>query len=247
MKRISFIIALTVALAASLFAGIMIGTAGGALYTPLYRAAAPFVCDGEFYTESQRYSYKPGETGVTHAIYCRDEATGEAEEITGRAVLVSTLVYSALTLPFALLMVWPVMHLFTRAAGESFAPLVSTFGRESTGYAGVAASPATGGGASYSGTTFVYNGRTYSSPEEMPPEARAAYEKVSSAFNDSDGDGVPDLFEHFVADASAQAGETGRQAPSVRERLRELERLRADGLITNEEYEEKRSRILNEL
>lgn len=248
MKSLRFIIALTIALAVSLFIGIMVGTAGGALHTPLYRVAAPFVCDGEFLIESQRFSYKPGQTGVAHTIHCRDTATGEIEEITGRAVLVATLVYSALALPLALLLVWPVMRLFKRETVARFAPLISTFGRESRGYAGGASSPREEGGASQvaASAVFVYNGRTYSSPEEMPPEARAAYEKVTSAFADSDGDGIPDLFEHFASDASAQMGETGRDAP-VADRLRELERLRSEGLITDEEYAEKRARILAEL
>jgi RNase P/RNase MRP subunit p29 len=42
---------------------------------------------------------------------------------------------------------------------------------------------------------IVVNGREYGSVEEMPPDVRQAYERMRSAFVDSDRDGVPDMFE----------------------------------------------------
>ncbi len=40
-----------------------------------------------------------------------------------------------------------------------------------------------------------FNGQTYRSVEDMPPEARRVYTEVMAAFADRDGNGVPDVFE----------------------------------------------------
>lgn len=42
---------------------------------------------------------------------------------------------------------------------------------------------------------YFYKGKGYRSLEEMPPEARQAYERVQKMLEDSDGNGVPDAFE----------------------------------------------------
>lgn len=245
MKHIRLIIGLPIALAVSLFAGIMIGTAGGAVYTPLYRAAAPFICaDGDFRIESQNYSYRTGETGVTHTIYCRDERTGADEEMTLRAVFVATLVYSALALPFFGLLTWGVFRMFPRTP-SSFSQTFQTHGWDATNRAS--------GGQSATmdaSRVFVYNGRAYANPEDMPEEARAAYDKASGLFADSDGDGVPDLFEKFVGAASVRSSEEDDERPerkSATERLAELKRMKEAGLIAEQEYESKRAQILSEL
>jgi hypothetical protein len=77
----------------SLFIGLMIASAGGALYPPLLTVAAPVLCDGNMDITSRGYSYKPGQSGTSHTIRC--ERQGRVEEITLRAVGVSTLIYGA--------------------------------------------------------------------------------------------------------------------------------------------------------
>ena len=77
----------------SLFIGLMIATAGGALHPPLLAVAAPVLCDGDMDISSQNYSYKPGQSGTNHTIRCERE--GRVQEVTLRAIGVSTLIYGA--------------------------------------------------------------------------------------------------------------------------------------------------------
>ncbi|MCA1554633.1 MAG: hypothetical protein LC737_09675 [Chloroflexi bacterium] len=41
----------------------------------------------------------------------------------------------------------------------------------------------------------VFNGKTYNSVDEMPPDARNGYEQAMSVFADKNQNGVPDIFE----------------------------------------------------
>src|SRR5689334_16571009 len=43
--------------------------------------------------------------------------------------------------------------------------------------------------------TIIFNGKTYNSLEEMPPEARQAYEQIANMFVDKNGNGIPDFLE----------------------------------------------------
>ncbi|GAB4582135.1 MAG: hypothetical protein Fur0022_48910 [Anaerolineales bacterium] len=49
---------------------------------------------------------------------------------------------------------------------------------------------------------IIFNGKEYNRIEDMPPDARQAYESAmgqfSEMFTDSDHDGVPDLFENLT-------------------------------------------------
>jgi len=47
-----------------------------------------------------------------------------------------------------------------------------------------------------------FNGRDYSSPEAMPENVRAAYQKLKNTFADRDGNGVADIFEDGSAEAT---------------------------------------------
>lgn len=76
-----------------LFIGLMIATAGGALHPPLLTVAAPVLCDGDMDISSRNYSYKPGQSGTAHTIRCERE--GRVQEVTLRAIGVSTLIYGA--------------------------------------------------------------------------------------------------------------------------------------------------------
>lgn len=77
----------------SLFIGLMIASAGGALHPPLLTVAAPVLCDGGMDITSRSYSYKPGQSGTSHTIRC--ERQGRVEEVTLRAIGVSALIYGA--------------------------------------------------------------------------------------------------------------------------------------------------------
>lgn len=42
---------------------------------------------------------------------------------------------------------------------------------------------------------IFFNGKTYNSLEEMPPEARQAFEQLTNMFVDKNGNGIPDFLE----------------------------------------------------
>ena len=95
-----------VVLPVSLFVGLMIASAGTALYPPVTRVAGPLICaGGTLDYESHGASYRPGEYTVTRTIYCVAGAAGAKggarEEVTLRAVGVSFLIYA--TIAFILL------------------------------------------------------------------------------------------------------------------------------------------------
>ena len=46
---------------------------------------------------------------------------------------------------------------------------------------------------------IIFNGKDYSSLDEMPPEARQAYEQMMNVLADRNQDGMPDLFEGLAS------------------------------------------------
>ena len=83
------------------FGGLMVATAGGALHPPLIMAAAPYVCDGTVELQSQSYSYKPGQRGVSRTFYC-NHPDGSQSDITLASIGAATIYYSLIFLPFLL-------------------------------------------------------------------------------------------------------------------------------------------------
>jgi putative oligomerization/nucleic acid binding protein len=85
---------------ASLFLGLMIATAGTALYPPVTRIAAPLVCPGGTLDyRSHGASYRPGEHIVTRTVLCRSGPAGSKggeRDVTLQAVGAAFLVYSAI-------------------------------------------------------------------------------------------------------------------------------------------------------
>ena len=76
-----------IVLPVSLFIGLMIATAGTAIYPPITGLATPLICSGEVVHQSQRYSYQPGQQGITRTIYCRTGgAKDQGEDITMKAI-----------------------------------------------------------------------------------------------------------------------------------------------------------------
>ena len=43
---------------------------------------------------------------------------------------------------------------------------------------------------------IIFNGKEYNHPDEMPAEARRAYDQAMQIFSDKNRDGVPDFLEH---------------------------------------------------
>lgn len=100
-------------------------------------------------------------------------------------------------------------------------------------------------------TKIVFNGQEYSSVDEMPPVARAAYKlAMGLVLTDADHDGVPDLLKSVAAGRSGfipklGSGEVSPADPATR--MKQLQDMRNSGLITNDEYEAKRTQILDKL
>ena len=84
-------------LPASLFIGLMIAGPGTAVYPPVSTVAAPLICSGTVEVQSDYYSVRPGESGVSRTIYCVSGAGKAArDDITWSAIGVAFLIYSAL-------------------------------------------------------------------------------------------------------------------------------------------------------
>lgn len=85
----------------SLFIGFVVIAVGlGAIFPSMHRLSVPLICRGEVKVESIRYSYKPGQVGWEHHIYCVNEQTGEEKEITFPAIGMTGLIASAILFVF---------------------------------------------------------------------------------------------------------------------------------------------------
>jgi len=115
--------------------------------------------------------------------------------------------------------------------------------------------PRVGSGAAASPTvmmsaeTVSYQGKAYTSVDDLPPEARAKYEKAMSALADKDGNGIPDILEGVLGNISVvQASQsTGVPGTDPADKLRKLEEMLDEGLITRQEYEAKKAEILSRM
>lgn len=75
----------------SLFLGYAIITAAvGAFFPSINNISKPLVCQGEFEIETTRYSYKPGQVGWQHNVYC------DGRDITLPSILVTGMFFSLL-------------------------------------------------------------------------------------------------------------------------------------------------------
>lgn len=248
LKTVSFMVLAGIVLAISLFIGLMIATAGGAVYPPLIKVAAPFVCDGEFVIESQRYSRGPGHTGVQRMFYCVGERTGVREEVTLYAVFIAFLVYSGLIFVAALAVLAPLTFIVFRSSKKTAARITAGLSPTPTPLAWPASGPFTAPRqAAVTQARIIFNGREYANAEEMPAEARAAYEQAMNVFTDADRNGIPDIFEGAGRNTTSRPAQPTSGNTDPAERLRKLKELFAAGLITEQEYEAKRSEILSQM
>jgi hypothetical protein len=98
-------------LGCALFTGVIIFSIGiGAAVPAIHRIAAPLVCpNGVMMQESDYYAHNPTETVITRAWFCVDNTSGDAEEITFKAVLVAGVIYGILfyLIYFAIMLVLP--------------------------------------------------------------------------------------------------------------------------------------------
>lgn len=75
----------------------MIAGPGTALYPPVSTWAAPLICSGNVEVQSNYYSVRPGESGVSRTIHCvSGEGKGARTEITWSAIGLAFLIYSAI-------------------------------------------------------------------------------------------------------------------------------------------------------
>ena len=103
-----------VVLPASLFLGLMIASAGTALYPPVTRIAAPLVCSGgTLHYKSHGASYRPGEYIVTRTIYCLSGPAGSKggrEDVTLKAAGAALLIYSAIAFVLLRFLALPLLR-----------------------------------------------------------------------------------------------------------------------------------------
>jgi len=115
-------------LPASLFVGLMIASAGTAIYPRVAAPGAALLCSGgETVYESHGQSYRPGEYTVTRQIYCRTGAGKAAaqEEITFRAIGLAFLLYSALAFLLLRFLVAPWLRRRAERAMAVAAPILN--------------------------------------------------------------------------------------------------------------------------
>ena len=94
---------------------------------------------------------------------------------------------------------------------------------------------------------IVFNGREFSSPDEMPPDVRQAYDQVmSGVLVDANRNNIPDIVEGGGG-SSVFTGIRTLTPEDPAEKLRKLNEMRDSGLITNQEYETKRAEILSRM
>ncbi|MCI0360059.1 MAG: hypothetical protein L0211_16400 [Planctomycetaceae bacterium] len=62
---------------------------------------------------------------------------------------------------------------------------------------------------------IVINGREYSSPDELPAEAREGYERAMSALADKNGNGIPDTLEMHLDPDKLRAAMSGATAAAT--------------------------------
>jgi hypothetical protein len=88
----------------SLFIGfVLISVAVGAIFPSIHKLTAPLICNGDVEIETLQYSYKPGQMGWEHHIYCTGES-GDRREITFPAIGVTGLIASAIL--FVIALIW---------------------------------------------------------------------------------------------------------------------------------------------
>lgn len=82
---------------------------------------------------------------------------------------------------------------------------------------------------------------------DIPPEARQAFEHLSRAFTDTDHDGIPDIFQHGTAQVIDLTTGTPIGGDTPLHSLQQLKSMLDAGLISQQEYEHKKTDILSRM
>ncbi len=230
--------------AISLFIGLMIATAGFAIYPPVANIATPLTCDGQAVQESIGSSYRPGQYTVSRSIYCVSGGPkGAREDITMKTMGVAFLLYSAIAF---VLLVLLGMVLRRKSRDLMKAPNLggATWSVRPPG-------PGESGGMTGT-TTTVSDGVTISTGPASPADISSILAKVAEAVQR----GGPNVVVRNMSydaqtgnwtESGGAAGEDGDESGDPGERLTRLKQLYDQGLITAAEYQQKRSEILSGL
>lgn len=213
----------------SLFIGLMIATAGFALYPPVANIAAPLVCDGEVVHESFGASYRPGEYTVSRTIHCVSGGPkGAREDITMKTMGVAFLLYSAI----AFVLVALVGMVLRRKSRD----LMKT--PNFVGARWSVRPPGTIG--------TVTDDVSFTSSSGSPADISAILAKVAEAVQRG---GPNVVVRNLSTGGLAGDGPAGDEEESAEpgERLTRLKQLYDQGLITAAEYQQKRSEIVSGL
>lgn len=216
--------------AIALFIGLMIATAGVAVYPRAAHPGAALICPGEVVYESYGASYRPGEYTVTRQIYCQTgSGKGAArQEITFKAIGVAFLIYSAIS--------FVVLILLGMLARRKTRDLMSP---PAGGAAGWTVRTADSGGGEGSVTTAT-----------GPADISAILAKVAEAV-EKGGPNV--VVRNMSYDAStggwteSDGGDEDEARGEPAERLARLKQLYDQGLISASEYQAKRNEIISGL
>jgi hypothetical protein len=216
----------------ALFVGLMIATAGTAIYPRLAHPGAALICSGEVIYESHGASYRPGEYTVTREVYCQTGSGKGAtrDDITFKAIGVAFLIYSAIS--FVLLILLGLL-LKRRTRDLMSAPTASGAGwtvRTATTSSGDDTVATASGPASPADISDIL-AKVAEAVERGGPNVvvrNMAYDSESGGWAESDG------------------GDDGRRLEPA-ERLARLKQLYDQGLISAGEYQTKRSEIISGL
>ena len=226
--------------AISLFIGLMIATAGFAVYPPIANIATPLTCDGEAVHESFGSSYRPGQYTVSRTIQCVSGGPkGAREDITMKTMGVAFLLYSAIA--------WVVLLILGMVLKRKTRDLLKAPAVGGAGWSVRPPAPGETGGMTGT-TTTVSDGVTISTGPASPADISSILAKVAEAVQR----GGPSVVVRNMSYDSAtgnwsESGDDGEDGGDPGERLTRLKQLYDQGLITAAEYQQKRAEILSGL
>ena len=240
----------------SLFVGLMIATAVGAVFPPVILPAASLICDGAVELQLQAYSYKPGQRGVSHLISCT-QAGGSSESITLATIGVAWLGYSALL--FVLLSLWRLLSGAIARRGDDAQDFSQPGSSAPPSAPSASATPSFTGSSPVSTRepgVFATTQTTVSVDDTVKLQGLTGLSDVlrqtlGGKMAEMVGEALeqakhqPRRGKPIVIDGGTHIIQSGRQ--DAVSRLRALKALRDEGLVSSAEYEAKRTDILRGL
>lgn len=214
------------------FIGLMIVAIGGVPFPQVVRIADPLVCEGTVGSDTLRYSYKPGQTGVNRSFICDAGDGTPPRDITLRSLAAAAAIYSAaafelLLIPVLLLGRW-LPRLRASLRGKQRGSPTGSHSLQGL-LRNIQSVPGDGASTSEVKRTWVVVNNDKSSNPAIAALQDALLESVDQAA--------------FDAVMSAHPHASGDPA----ERLGALESLHEKGLLTASEYQAKRAEILAQL